>query len=148
MKLEKYDTKCIRLEDKFGDIYEGLCMFNNKEYNEHEYGVSEDSLVMSYTIFYKSMIKKIKIIDAFSEKYGKLEELVMKSGLDIVEEVLDSEDDISIYRLLLCLEDNISKITKKEELSKQLENLINYNKDEKIIESAKKLLEKLKWKEK
>lgn len=148
MKLEKYDNKCIRLEDKFGDIYEGLCMFNNKEYNEHEYGVSEDSLVMSYTIFYKSMIKKIKIIDAFSEKYGKLEELVMKSGLDIVEEVLDSEDDISIYRLLLCLEDNISKITKKEELSKQLENLINYNKDEKIIESAKKLLEKLKWKEK
>lgn len=148
MKLEKYDNKCIRLEDKFGDIYEGLCMFNNKEYNEHEYGVSEDSLVMSYTIFYKSMIKKIKIIDTFSEKYGKLEELVMKSGLDIVEEVLDSEDDISIYRLLLCLEDNISKITKKEELSKQLENLINYNKDEKIIESAKKLLEKLKWKEK
>ena len=146
MKLNKYDNKCIRLETTDGEIYEGICTFNGREYNYHEYGRDEDSLQMSYTIFYKSYIKKVKIIDSFSSAYGKLEELVIEDDLDLVEEVLDSEEDISIYRLLQCLKDKCSSFPKhqKEELTKLLENLIKYNQNEDIKKEATKLLNNIK----
>ena len=147
MNLSKYDNKMIRLEDKFGDVYEGICMFNNKDYNEHEYGLKEDSLQMSYIMFQKSIITNVEIIKEFTnDSYGHLEEVVVEDGLDLIDEVLDCEDDISIYRLLSCLEDKASSFTKddKEKLIKLLESFIKYNKDQKNLEKAKELLNVLK----
>ncbi len=145
MNLRKLDEKMVRIEDLDGDVYEGTCTYNNSEYNYHEWGREEESLQMSYIHFYKSYIKKVKKIDEFSSPYGKLEELVLDSGVSFVEEVLDSEDDISIYRLLLCLEDNIGSFSKEEKnrLKKQINNLIKYNNNNEIKEKANKINELL-----
>ena len=146
MNLRNFDNKIIRLEDIFGDVYEGICMFNDREYNEHEYGKDEDSLQMSYIMFFKSTIKKVEVIDDFTDKYGYLEEVVFDSGMDLIDEVLDSEDDISIYRMLLCLEDKISSFPKDDipSLIISLENVIKYNEDQKNIGKAKELLDIIK----
>ncbi|MBR4262682.1 MAG: hypothetical protein IKQ35_04900 [Bacilli bacterium] len=142
--LGKYDDKKILLEDIFGDKYEGICIHNNIDYNEHEYGVSEESIQLSHIIFYKSIIKDIKIVNDFSNKYGKLEEVVVESGLDLIDEVFEGEEDISIYRLLFCIEDNLSVFKdNKQELMKLLEYLIKYNKNNNIIEETKIIINKI-----
>ena len=84
---------------------------------------------MSHTIFFKSFINKIDIIDSFSDKYGLLEESLIESGMDMVDEVLTSEDDISINRLLSCLENKINSFSKsdKDELKNILDTFIKYN---------------------
>ena len=129
MKLNKYDNKCIRLYTKDGLVYEGICTYHNKDYIEHEYGFSSDALIMSSVLFYNDEIKKVEVIDEFTDKYG------------LVEDVLESEDDISIYRLLLCLEDNLNDYSDEdiEELIPYFESLIKYNKDEKIVELSRRL---------
>ena len=142
--LGKYDDKKIFLEDIFGDKYEGICIHNSIDYNEHEYGVSEESIQLSHIIFYKSIIKDIKIINDFSNKYGKLEEVVVESGLDLIDEVFEGEEDISIYRLLFCIEDNLSIFKdNKQELMKLLEYLIKYNENNNIIEETKIIINKI-----
>lgn len=141
MNLIKYDNKCIRLVDGLGDVYEGIARHDSRDYNFHEYGKDEESIQMSHTIFFKSFIKKIEIIDSFSDKYGLLEESLIESGMDMVDEVLTSEDDISINRLLLCLEDKIKSFSKsdKEELNDILDTFIKYNDNEDNVKEAIKI---------
>ena len=146
MKLSKFDNKCIRLEDIFGDVYEGVCSYNNRDYNMHEYGKDEECLQMSHIIFFKSLIKNVSSLENvsgpygnFSSKYGKLEEVVIDSDLDLVDEVFDSEDDISIIRLIYCLEDKIDSIEDKNKLLNLVNNLIKYNKNTEILDEANKL---------
>lgn len=129
MNLIKYDNKCIRLVDGLGDVYEGIARHDSSDYNFHEYGKDEESIQMSHTIFFKSFIKKIEIIDSFSDKYGLLEESLLESGMDMVDEVLTSEEDISITRLLFCIEDRINILSKneKDELVKILDVFIKNN---------------------
>lgn len=133
--LEKFDNKMIRLETIYGDTFEGIGSYYGKEYNEHEYGVDEDSIVMSHIMTYESQIKSIEEIESFSSNYGKLEEIVIEDGIDIIDEVIESDDDISIYRLLLCIEDNINNFN-KDELIKELDYLTKYNKNKKIIDKV------------
>jgi len=142
MNLKKYDNKCVVIEDYKNDKFEGVCYYYSKEYNEHEYGVYEDSLVMSHVLFYESSIRKVEIIQEFSGDYGKLEEILFESGMDIIEEVLEGEEEKSIYRLLLYLENRISTFSKeeKERLIKSLETIIKYNEDAKIIDKANQIL--------
>ena len=141
MNLKRYDNKCIRLVDGLGDIYEGVARHDSRDYNFHEYGKDEESIQMSYTIFFKSFIKKIDIIDSFSDKYGLLEESLIESGMDMVDEVLTSEDDISINRLLLCLEDKIKSLSKsdRDELMNILDTFIKYNDYEDNVKEAIKI---------
>ena len=73
MNLIKYDNKCIRLVDGLGNVYEGIARYDSRDYNFHEYGKDEESIQMSHTIFFKFVIKKIEIIDSFSDKYGLCE---------------------------------------------------------------------------
>ena len=123
MKLSKFDNKCIRLEDIFGDVYEGVCSYNNRDYNMHEYGKDEECLQMSHIIFFKSLIKNVSSLENvsgpygnFSSKYGKLEEDVIEPDLDLVEEVLLDllEDTILLFLapfscfLTSCVSDMIS----------------------------------------
>ena len=44
MKLKKYDNKCVRILDIFGNEYEGNCVYNDREYNYHEFGRDEECL--------------------------------------------------------------------------------------------------------
>ena len=136
MNIKKYDGKCVQITDKYNNkVYEGLCQYNSHDYTFHEYGKDEDSLEIFHFLFYKSDIKKIKIIDRFTEKYGEIEKETAMD-MDMLEQALDDEDDIHVYRLLLCLED----IGINKEVKKLLNNLIKYNKDEKIINKAKELI--------
>ena len=141
MNLKRYDNKYIRLVDGLGDIYEGVARHDSRDYNFHEYGKDEESIQMSHTIFFKSFIKKIDIIDSFSDKYGLLEESLLESGMDMVDEVLTSEDDISINRLLLCLEDKIKSLSKsdRDELMNILDTFIKYNDYENNVKEAIKI---------
>ena len=141
MNLKRYDNKFIRLVDGLGDIYEGVARHDSRDYNFHEYGKDEESIQMSHTIFFKSFIKKIDIIDSFSDKYGLLEESLIESGMDMVDEVLTSEDDISINRLLLCLEDKIKSLSKsdRDELMNILDTFIKYNDYEDNVREAIKI---------
>ena len=141
MNLKRYDNKCIRLVDGLGDIYEGVARHDSSDYNFHEYGKDEESIQMSNTIFFKSFIRKIDIIDSFSDKYGLLEESLIESGMDMIDEVLTSEDDISINRLLLCLEDKIKSLSKsdRDELMNILDTFIKYNNNENNVKEAIKI---------
>ena len=138
MNLKRYDNKCIRLVDGLGDIYEGVARHDSRDYNFHEYGKDEESIQMSHTIFFKSFIKKIDIIDSFSDKYGLLEESLIESGIDMVDEVLTSEEDISITRLLFCIEDRINILSKeeKDELVKILDVFIKNNDNKTNVDEA------------
>ena len=138
MNLKRYDNKCIRLVDGLGDIYEGVARHDSRDYNFHEYGKDEESIQMSHTIFFKFVIKKIEIIDSFSDKYGLLEESLLESGMDMVDEVLTSEEDISITRLLFCIEDRINILSKneKDELVKILDVFIKYNDNKTNVDEA------------
>lgn len=140
MKLSNFDDKIVRLEDIFGNTYEGIAIYNNEEYNYHEYGNNEESIVLDNIMFFKSLILNVEEIKDFSNKYGYLEEEVIEAGIDIIDEVLDSEDNISIYRLLLCIKDKLDTFYEKEELFKLLDRLIKYNDDKKNIELAKEIL--------
>lgn len=141
MKLNKYDNKCIKLYTKDGLAYEGICTYHNKDYIEHEYGFPYDALMMSSVLFCNDEINKIEVIDEFTDKYGLLEKTVVEAGVELVEDVLESEEDISIYRLLLCLEENLNDYSTEdiEELIPYFESLIKYNKDEKIVELSRRL---------
>ena len=143
MNIKKYDNKRVRLKDFLGDIYEGIAMHNSADYNYHEYGVEEEGLQLGCVLFYKSQIKKIEEIKEFSNKYGKLEEVVVEDGIDLIEEIFSQEEDIHIYRLLLCIEDNLNNLKEKEKLLKLIKDLIKYNEDDKIIKKAIELEKKL-----
>lgn len=142
MTIKKYDGKIIKLETIYGNVFEGIGYFYSDEYNNHEFGVNEDSIQMSHFVIYKSQIKSIKIIKEFSNNYGELEEKIIESDLDIVEEVFDSDDDISIYRLLLCIENNLS-VFDNIELVRLLNNLVKYNDNIDIIKRSNNIIDLL-----
>ena len=139
MNLCKFDNKKVLLETIYGDTFEGISSSNSIDYNEHEYGVSEESIQMSHIMIYESQIKRIKIIKEFSCPYGELEEAVLEDGLDMVDEVFESEEDVSIYRLLSCIKDKINNCKDIKELIKLLDYLIKYNENNEIIDLAKNI---------
>ena len=141
MKLNKYDNKRIKIDCIDGNTYEGLCSYNSSEYNFHEFGRDEDCLQVGVYLFFKNDIEKIKEIDNYTSVYGKLEEEII-NDIDLVEEILDSEDNEQIIRLLLCIKDKYKEINEKERLKELLNTLIKYNEDEEIIKLAKELLDK------
>lgn len=112
MTLKKYDNKCVRIIDTDDNIFEGNCIFNNKEYNEHEYGRNEDSLQILNIIFYESYIKDIEILKELkNNEYSMLEELIINSDVDFIEDALEMCNEVEKDRLMLCLSDkkNIDK---------------------------------------
>ena len=113
MNLKKYDNKLVRITDIDDNQYEGICTYNNEEFNECEFGTDEESLDIICIKFYKSNIKNVEIIKEFSREYGELEELITSFGDDLIEEVFDSEEDEHIYRLLKYIKDKNIKIDKK-----------------------------------
>ena len=104
MNLKKYDNKCVRIIDTDDNIFEGNCIFNSKEYNEHEYGMNEDSLQILNISFYKSYIKSIEILKKLKkDEYTMLEELIVNSDKDFLDDALDMCNEIEKERLMLCI---------------------------------------------
>lgn len=104
MKLNKYDNKKVRIIDNSNNIFEGRCTYNNREYNYHEFGIDEESLEILNVLFYKSNIKKVKLIKEYVDRYSKLEEIVAEDA----EEILNDEevDEEAKIRLRNYLKDN------------------------------------------
>ena len=104
MNLKKYDNKCVRIIDTDDNIFEGNCIFNSREYNEHEYGMNEDSLQILNISFYKSYIKIIEILKELrKDEYTMLEELIVDSDKDFLDDALDMCNEIEKERLMLCI---------------------------------------------
>ena len=117
MNLEKYDHKCVRIIDSEDKCFEGICEFNDKEYNEHEYGRCEDSLQILNILFYPSYIKHIEELDSLSStEYKDLEELIVDSDIDFIEDALDMCEKEQIDRLILCIKDHLDEFEDKEKI--------------------------------
>ena len=106
MKLSGFDGKRVRLTAAWGETYEGVCAYNGREYNEFEFGRDEEGVALPGFIFFKKDIRKIKELDAFTGRYGFLEEEALREGADIVCEVLLSEEDAHVRRMLACIGDH------------------------------------------
>ena len=136
MNLSKYDNKCIQLTDFKDDIYEGYCRHNSKDYTYHEFGVEEESVQITCVLFYKSQIKKIKSLEnnrglygKFTSKYGKLEEVIVEGGADLVEEILDSEEEEHLLRTIKYFNEVwLPKNRENEETKKIIDLLKKYDK--------------------
>ena len=106
MSLKKYDNKCVRIIDTDDNVFEGICSFNEKEYNDHKYGRNEESLQILNIIFYKSYIKNIEILKKLkSNEYSMLEELIVSSDKDFIGDALEMCDEVEKDRILLCLKE-------------------------------------------
>ncbi len=156
MTLNNYDGKCVRIVDAWGDVVEGICTHNSAEYCECEFGRSEECLQIMYFLFYKSDIKEITSLEnkngkygKFSDRYGKIEMMVVEDDIDMLTDALLESENEHVYRLLLCLDDyldpkNNHKFKYHDEVMEALEKVIRYNTDEKIKSQAKLLIDK--WK--
>ena len=179
MNLKSFDNKCVKITTVSGEAYEGIVSYCGKDYVFHEYGRNEEALLLVPILFYKSDIADIVSLEDvngpfghFSDRYGLLEEKCLEWGTDLIEEVFDSEDDIQISRMLLCMNDSFhsladravrgmapwrseggTKITEDDEneqgpvylgeLETMLASLVKFNENDDVIKEAKALQARL-----
>ena len=117
MNLAKYDGKCVRILTTWGEVFEGVASFDDREYAFHEYGHDEEALRLTPIIFYKSDISSVISLEDvngpfghYSERYGLLEMKCLEWGTDMIEEVFDSEDDSQILRMLACIKEHFQSL--------------------------------------
>ncbi|MBR5345970.1 MAG: hypothetical protein IK127_09130 [Clostridia bacterium] len=112
MNLDRFDGKCVRIITTWGDIFEGVVSYDDKEYAFHEYGHDQEALRLTPIVLYKDAILSVISLEDvngpfghYSEKYGLLEKKCIEWGTDLIEEVFDSDDDSQILRMLACMKD-------------------------------------------
>ena len=177
MKLDQFDGKCVRIITSWGEVFEGIASYDDKEYAFHEYGHNQEALRLTPVIFYKSDIESVISLEDvngpfghYSEQYGLLEMKCLEWGTDMMEEVLDSEDDSQIRRMLACMKDHFSSLADRAvpgmapwrsgnspaeddengqgpvylgELETMLTALVKYNGNDEVVKEAKGLLDRL-----
>ena len=147
MKLSKFDGLRVRVTTVWGDVIDGICQHNSAEYNEHEFGPHEEGLQFPSLLLYKRDIKKVRLLkDGFPTPFGKLEELAVEDGADIIEEVFLCEEDEHILRLLRCLEQQLDpakqpQLPEREEILDLIRQLHKYTHNPEIMEKADRLLQ-------
>lgn len=177
MKLDRFDGKCVRIITTSGEIFEGVAAYDDEEYAFHEYGHRQEALRLPPIVFYRNDIACVISLEEvngpfghYSERYGLLEKKCLDWGTDLIEEVLDSEDDDQILRMLACMKDNLRTLADRavpgfapwrsgmsistaeddqdeqgpvyrEELVKMLSTLLKYSENEEVFHEAKCLLD-------
>ena len=156
MRLKQYDGQCVRIDCVDGNVYDGICSYNNKEYNEQEYGRPEECLVMVNFLFFKSDIIAIESLEnhtgpygKFLDPFGKLEEMNVQDGLNSILDFLDCEDPEHILRMLRCLDyyfdpKNHCEFLCRDEAYNALMKLEDVTDDETIKAETRRVLDK--WK--
>ena len=147
MNIRDFDNKCVRITDVSGDVYEGIASYFNRDYVFHEYGCDQEALCLTPVMFYQDDIASIVSLEDingpfghYSEKYGLLERTCLDGGTDLIGEVFDSDEDDRILRLLYCMSDSFQSLT--DGVVPMLETLVKYNKDDRVVNEAKSLLER------
>ena len=144
MNLKKYDNKKVRFKDSENNIIEGISEYYTKEMAEAIYGIDSECLKITCFLFRKSEINNITIIDEFNNPYSRLEEMAVEDGMDLVDEILYSEEDEHVYRLLLCIEDKLDSINYQKELYPKLISFAKYNENKKIAKELEKIIDLIK----
>lgn len=152
MSLSQYDGQCLRITDTFGVAYEGVCRYNSAEYNEHEFGRDEECLQMVYMLFYTDDIVELTSLEGrtgphgrFSKRYGALERMAAKDGIDLVDEVFYCEEDEHVCRMLLCLEDYLDPacaLPDRDEIIDAVRKLLKTRLDPASRAAAERVIEK------
>ena len=129
-------------------------------------------------VFYKDDIFRVISLEDvdgpfghYSEKYGLLEKKCLEWGTDMIEEVMDSEDDIQILRMLACMKDSFQSLADRAvpgmapwrigehvsepedddheqgpiylgELEKMLSTLVDYNGNAEVVKESTELLKR------
>ena len=158
-------------------FYAGSIPYDDREYAFHEYGRNQEALRLPPIVFYRDDISDVISLEDvngpfghYSEKYGLLEKKCIEWGTDMIEEVLDSEDDSQILRMLACMKDCFRNLADRAvpgmapwrsgismpeseddeneqgpvylgELEKMLSTLVKFNENEEVVHEAKGLLE-------
>ena len=179
MELKRFDNKCVRILTASGEVYEGIVSYCGHEYVFHDYGCDQEALYLTPMLFYQDDIASVISLEEvdgpfghYSEKYGLLEKKCLEWGSDLIEEVLASEDDTQILRMLACMKDHLRSLadravpgmapwrsgnstSNKEdaenepgpvyrgELENMLETLVQYSGNDEVVREAKDLLERL-----
>ena len=156
MRLKQYDGQCVRIDCVDGNVYDGICSYNNKEYNEQEYGRPEECLVMVNFLFFKSDIIAIESLEnhtgpygKFLDPFGKLEEMNVQDGLNSILDFLDCEDPEHVLRMIRCLDyyfdpKNHCEFLCRDEAYNALMKLEDVTDDETIKAETRRVLDK--WK--
>ena len=156
MRLKQYDGQCVRIDCVDGNVYDGICSYNDKEYDEQEYGRPEECLVMVNFLFFKSDIVAIESLEnhtgpygKFLDPFGKLEEMNVQDGLNSILDFLDCEDPEHILRMLRCLDyyfapQNHCEFPCRDEAYIALMKLEDVTDDETIKAETRRVLDK--WK--
>ena len=118
MDLKQYDGRCVRLTTAGGEVYEGTVSHCGEEYVFHEYGVEQEALLMNPILFYRDDIAEVVSLEDISgpfghyaAPYGRLEMQCLAWGTDMIEEVLESEEEEAILRMLACLQDHVQELS-------------------------------------
>ncbi len=179
MELKSFDNKCVRILTASGEEYEGIVSYCSREYVFHEYGSDQEALSLTPMLFYQDDIVSVTSLEEvdgpfghYSEKYGLLERKCLEWGSDLIEEVLESEDDTQILRMLACMKDALTSLAARAvpgmapwrsgnsisgseenenepgpvyrgELENMLGALVKYNGNDEVVREAKELLEQL-----
>ena len=179
MNLDSFDGKCVRITTASGEVYEGIVSYENREYTFHEYGRDQEALHLVPILFFKDEIYSVRSLENvngpfghYSEKYGLLERKCLEWGSDLIEEVLASEDDTQIRRMLACMKDHLQALAERAvpgmapwrsgnsvsesevdedelgpvymgELENMLETLVKYSGNDEVVREARELLERL-----
>ena len=153
MRLDQFDGKCVRITDRHGDIFDGICSYNNADYDEHEFGIFEESLQIVYLVLYKSDIQSVESLEdhtgpygKFFDPYGKLEEMAAQDGIEYITELLFCEDKVHVIRMLNCLDKYLDPyygcvFTCRAETIHALEELYESTNDKEIKEETERLIE-------
>lgn len=146
--LRSYDGKCVRITDRDGIGFEGICDYSNEEFCEHAYGRNEPGLKIANFIFYRDDIKKIESLEnhrgpygCFSAPYGKIEELNFQEGMDCIWEELYCEEDVHVLRMLNCID--ALEPSPSEELKEVLRDLLKHNLSQECRDKINALLQRL-----
>ena len=144
MKLSKYDGQRVRITTVWGDVLDGNCQHNSADYNEHEFGRPEEGLQFPSFLLFQSDIKKVQVLkNGFPTPFGRLEEIAVEDGADIIEEVFLCEDDEHTLRLLLCLKNHLETgktVPDREKVFALLEKLLRKTNSAKIRRETAELL--------
>ena len=153
MNLSQYDGKCVRVILVDGNIIDGICSYNGSEYNEHEFGCAEEGIQFPNLLLYKSDIESIESLEEhtgpygrFLDPYGRLEEMAVEDGIDMILEVLWCEEKEHVMRMLNCLDKYMDpsygyEFPCRNETIGALMELVDSTDDEDIKEEAQRLID-------